>query len=169
MGNNIEIERKFIIKLPKLDLLRSLSAFTESEIVQIYLESDKTRTRRIRSRISGGTATYTKTEKIRIDEMSAIENEEEIDGERFLLLEKSTRKGSRPIKKKRLTFEFSGRIIELDIYPEWTRTCIMEIELASRDEIIDLPPFIEVVREVTGNKAYSNSSMSEHFPEEEKI
>jgi CYTH domain-containing protein len=42
----------------------------------------------------------------------------------------------------------------------------MEIELRSRDETVNIPDFIEIISEVTGNKKYSNAAMSENFPEE---
>ena len=56
--------------------------------------------------------------------------------------------------------------MEIDVYPEWKSTCIMEIELESEDEVPSLPDFIRVVKEVTADRRFSNHSMSKSFPEE---
>ena len=42
----------------------------------------------------------------------------------------------------------------------------METELESREEEVEFPSFIEILREVTGDKAYSNAAMSRTFPAE---
>jgi len=42
----------------------------------------------------------------------------------------------------------------------------METELPSEDTNTDIPPFIKIIKEVTGIKAYSNASMSRAFPNE---
>ena len=47
---NLEIERKYIIKMPPLDLLRSQPEHTESDILQIYLTHEAGETHRIRRR-----------------------------------------------------------------------------------------------------------------------
>ena len=48
-------------------------------------------------------------------------------------------------------------------------TAIMETELDSREKQVKIPSFIEILREVTGDKAYSNAGMSRRFPEEDKL
>ncbi len=169
MKKSVEIEKKYIIKLPDLEALKKEPSYTESEIVQIYLEAKKGRTHRVRSRAADGATVYTETEKVRIDAMSAFEDEREIDRERFLELSGRMRAGSRPIAKRRITVGYGELLLEIDVYPEWKNTCIMEIELPCRELEVSIPPFIEVVEDVTGDAAYSNSSMSYSFPEERSI
>ena len=55
---------------------------------------------------------------------------------------------------------------EIDIYPNWKRTCIMETELPSKEHSVTFPPYIRIIKEVTGEKQYSNVSMSHSFPSE---
>ena len=45
----------------------------------------------------------------------------------------------------------------------------MEIELESRDEDAEIPSFIKMLYEVTGEKRYSNAKMAEDFPPEPEI
>jgi CYTH domain-containing protein len=54
----------------------------------------------------------------------------------------------------------------VDIYPEWTRSCILETELVSRDTDVKMPTFISIIGEVSGDKRYTNASMAEEFPKE---
>jgi CYTH domain-containing protein len=42
----------------------------------------------------------------------------------------------------------------------------METELEYRDEEVILPSFIKILREVTGDRSYSNAGMAESFPPE---
>ena len=163
---NLEIERKYIIEMPSaLDMSR-MQDYTSSEITQIYLESSPHVTHRVRKREYSDKTEYTETKKIRVDRMSAIEEESKISEKEFSTLSENIRKGSRPLAKCRHTFLYSGQIFEIDVYPEWKKSAIMETELSSREEQVIFPSFIRVIKEVTGERAYSNSAMSTAFPEE---
>lgn len=162
----IEIERKFIIERPSLELLSTLDGYTESDIVQTYLSSEMRVTHRIRARSSEGVTVYTETKKTRVDKLSAIEEEREIDKVEYERLAALIAEGTRPIIKKRIILPHGKWLLEIDIYPEWTRTAILEVELASREEKPTFPDFIRVLTEVTGDKRYSNAGMSRAFPEE---
>ena len=76
-------------------------------------------------------------------------------------------KGASPLWKIRRTFSLGGLVYELDYYDAWEKSCIMEVELPSESEKLAIPPFITVVRDVTGDKRYSNHSMAHLFPKEE--
>lgn len=162
----IEIERKFVIRMPDLTTLRSQKDYTLSEILQIYLPSGQGETRRVRRRTFDNRTLYIETKKIRIDNMSSEEIEREIEKEEFDILASSPLEGTTPIHKTRHTFIYEGQLFEIDVYPEWQSTAIMETELEARDTMVKLPKFIEIVKEVTGHSSYSNASMSRSFPKE---
>ena len=166
---SIEIERKYVIMMPDFEVLKSQKGYSASEILQIYLKSETGITHRVRRRLFFERVEYTETKKIRLDKMSAIEDECEISPERFDELIKNVKEGTRPILKVRHVFDFDGFCFELDVYPEWKHTCIMEVELESADVNFEIPPFIKVVEEVTGRKEYSNFSMSRNFPPEKNV
>ena len=123
-------------------------------------------THRIRSRIYPDRAVYTETKKVRIDKMSAYEDECEISESEFFEKSKKMDTATRPIIKTRYTFLYNGVTVEIDVYPEWKRCAIMEIELEKREESVEIPDFIEIIRDVTGDKAYSNAAMARAFPTE---
>lgn len=164
--NNVEIERKYIIKKPDFFTLSLCDEYTESEILQIYLPSEQGETRRIRRRVYENQTVCTETKKIRIDNMSSTEIEREISSLEFKKLAENIKEGTSPIIKSRHTFVFCGQLFEIDVYPQWQHTAIMETELDSRDKQVIIPGFIEIICEVTGQKAYSNASMSKEFPKE---
>lgn len=163
----VEIEKKYIIKMPAIFKLSAEDGYTESRILQIYLPCDAGQTRRIRSREQSGVTTYTETRKIRIDEMSSTEIEREISNAEFDSLADSILEGTRPISKTRYTFIYKNQLFEIDVYPEWEHTAIMETELDSRERTVEFPDFIEIVKDVTGDKSYSNRGMSHIFPKEQ--
>ena len=166
---NLEIERKYIIEKPSIDKMRECGSYTSSDIVQIYLDAERGVTRRIRSRAyADGVVQYFETEKRRVDEMSSEEREREITKAEFDNLSLQIAENSRPIIKTRHTFDYLGQTFEIDVYPEWHTTCIMETELPSRDTAVEMPDFIRIIREVTGDRRYSNATMSREFPEEMK-
>ena len=166
MSNQIEIERKYVIKKPSLDVIREKDGYTESAIVQIYLSSEEGVTRRVRKRSFPSRVIYTETKKTRIDSVSSYEEEREISEAEFLTLSRNVKEGTRPVIKTRYTFLFCGVTFEIDVYPDWEKTAIMETELENRETCAAMPDFIEIVSEVTGDRRYSNASMAHAFPDE---
>ncbi len=163
MSASVETERKYIIKKPS-------SAFLDKcehlDIIQIYLASEPGVTHRVRRIVKGEDVKYVETEKRRISALSCIEDEREISKAFFDELSLKIREGSRPINKKRYKYPYLGHILEIDVYPEWQSLAIMEIELSSEGEKYSFPEEISVVREVTGEVGFSNSALSESFPDE---
>ena len=166
---NVEIERKYIIAMPTVAELAKLEGYSESRILQTYLCSDEGVTRRVRRREFAGEIKHYETLKARIDRVSAVEREREISAEEYELLLAEIADGTRTIEKTRYTFPYRGHVVEIDVYPEWKRTAILETELPTRDEVAELPAFIKVIREVSGIKGYSNAAMSRSFPPEDEI
>lgn len=169
MPKGIEIERKYIIYMPDTELLSAFRGYTVSRITQTYLKSDDGSTLRVRKREYGDHTSYTETRKIRIDKMSVEELEREITEEEYISLLKNAREDSAPITKTRHTFEYMGHTVEVDVYPQWKNTCIMETELESRDEEVTYPSVIKILCEVTGDKRYSNAGMAREFPVEPEV
>ena len=162
----IEIERKFVIEMPDTSALSMLEGYTASDIDQTYLSSMPHVTRRVRARKYRDRTVYTETKKVRIDKMSAFEDERELTEDEYSTLLGDIAPGTVTLRKTRHTFPWCERIIEIDVYPNWQRSCILEVELSSMQEEIILPGFIKVISEVTGDKRYSNASMSREFPDE---
>lgn len=162
---NIEIERKFLIKLPDTVALASIEGSSVREIVQTYLHTDGAE-RRIRKIVEDGAVTYIYTEKMRVPgaEISRYEDEREITSGEYAALYKEA---ATELSKVRYSFPYAGRVIEIDVYPDevggelFRGRAILEIEMESEDENLSIPDFIDVIREVTGEKEYSNKRLAE--------
>ena len=163
---HIETERRFLIKMPAEELLSELGG---DEIEQIYLESEEGQTERVRRREGHGRVTMTHTVKRRIGDISAVEEEHIITAAEFSALREKIESGTRPVLKTRYVLPYRGHDFEIDVYSEWRGVAVMEVELADEDEEFDIPPAIEVVKEVSGDRSLSNHSLSRRMPEEEEI
>ena len=159
----IEIERKFLIEMPELSLLENMEACRKVTIEQAYFQTKEDGKFRIRKRGSGEQAVYIKTVKKKLNEMSRIEIEEEIPREEYdrLLLEKNGMFGI--IVKDRYCFVSGSQYFELDVFPFWTDRAVLELELLSEDQSFTLPDIVKPIKEVTNDKNYKNSVLSQRY------
>ena len=164
----IEIERKYVIKMPEVAILQAQPSYRRYEILQTYISSLPGVTRRVRSLSFGNITKYIETVKVRIDHMSSTEVEQELTESEYLERLALKLPDTTPIKKTRHTLLYEGQLFEIDVYPQWTSTAIMETELKDRDVQVKFPDFLHILAEVTGDKSYSNASMSRSFPTELK-
>lgn len=161
--NELEIERKFLIRMPDIALIESQNGCKKVEIEQTYL-LDRTRIRRWNE---DNKTVFIKTFKEKINELVRIEKESEISKEEYdaLLISKDPDRNT--ISKTRYRFPFAKKLIEIDIFPFWNDRAFLEIELESEDDNFEIPPFIEVIKEVTFDKRYRNSALAKEIPNDE--
>ncbi len=161
-----EIERKYLISMPDPDYLQENASPTE--IVQTYLLPPAPHINaRVRKRGREGDWTYTHTEKTRLSDLRRIENERRISREEYETLLQSADPDRNVIQKTRWVLPWRGQNFEIDIFPFWTDRALMELELEDEAQVIELPPRIRVLREVTADHRYLNSSLSKTIPYEE--
>ena len=157
----MEIERKYLIARPDLQMLEQMPNCERVDIVQTYLKSDDpSEERRIRQRGSNGNYIYFMTRKRKATGIKRVEIEERLSQEEYISLIVEADPAYRPIHKERYCLSANGLYYEIDIYPEWKDKAIMEIELHSEDQEIVFPDEIDVIREVTGDPAYSNHELA---------
>ena len=170
MNDNIEIERKYVIKMPDVQRLRAMAGYDSSQITQAYLAcEDDGVTERVRMRKYPEQTLFYHTVKRRIDKTSCIEDEEQISAGEYsaLLLRRDTSRAV--IEKTRHSFPFGGFTVEIDEYVGWKNIAVMEIELPSREIEPPIPSFIEALFEASGKYELSNAGLSAHFPTEDEV
>ena len=155
-----EIERKYLIKYPDLKILESSPYCKKIDIIQTYLLSDGDEEVRVRQSGINGEYTYTKTSKKKITGLKRIEVEKRISKDESLnyLMQADTSK--KQIRKTRYRFVYKNQYFEIDVYPFWKDKAIMEIELKDEDQKIEVPKFVNVIKEVTEDDEYKNSSLA---------
>ena len=162
-----EIERKFIIKYPDLDLLERLENCSKVEIIQTYLHSEKPgEETRVRQRGRGGQYIFTETIKKRVSELKRVETERRLSQAEYLSLLMNADTALRQIRKTRYCLSFSNQYMEIDIYPFWNRQAVLEVELSDENQEIVFPEFLKVLRDVSGEGMYENRSLAENVPDE---
>ena len=162
---NLEIERKFLIKMPDIKMLEVLPDIGIADITQTYTTVGV----RLRKWTEQGRTTYIKTVKKHLSDLTRIEEESEISAEEYnsLMLLADPERNS--LTKTRYRYPFKGKLIEIDVFPFWERQAFCEIELKGEDEEFSLPDFIEVIKEVSADKAYRNYALTKNIPKEENF
>lgn len=162
----LEIERKFLIKKPNIQLLESLPNCKKVEIIQTYLQSIENEETRIRQRGNLGSYIYTITTKKQLSNATRQETEKRISQKEYLTLLNNADTTLHQVRKTRYCLMENNTYFEIDIYPFSQNTAICEVELCEKDEKIVFPSFIEPIKEVTDNKSYSNRALAENIPDD---
>ena len=164
MNSPIEIERKFLIRMPDTSLLSSIDGCRVMNMEQTYLLCESGKNSRVRRIEENGKVRFVKTTKQRISTISCYENEIEISAEQYANELKRSDIDKTPIIKTRYAFPFGEYTVEIDIYPFWNDRAILEIELSDENESIDVPDFIEVIKEVSDDAKYKNTNLAKSIP-----
>ena len=164
--NNYEIEKKFVIKYPDLDFLKSVPGTEYSDIEQIYLLNEEGFSERIRKRGKDGNFRYYHTLKKPVTDMTRIEEEREISKDEYNELKKKACPELNIIYKTRYCIDYKGHTLEIDVFPFWKNQAFLEIELSDESEIYEIPDYLEMVADVTSDKKYTNHALAKSIPNE---
>lgn len=172
MANNtkIEIERKFLVKFPK-----SWSALAElfdgiidvKRIVQTYLKPEPgEQAGRVRKTVEGltgdtDTVYHFNQKKPTGDTGSHEETEFEISEKEYQKYMKNSNPEKCSVEKTRFVFNWHDQVFELDLFKGHLKgLAILEIELDHKDDPVEIPEFLPVVKEITKDKRYSNYDLA---------
>jgi CYTH domain-containing protein len=170
--HKIEIERRWLIKLP-LSETAEIEVKNEPDaparIQQTYLTSNDGSVRRVRFvevDIWGVKMRphYIETTKKLIERGVNDEVENDLtEGEYQLkLLERDP--DHITINKTRYHLHYKSHLFELDLFEDsWEGLAILELELKSKDETFELPPYLNIDREITMEDGWSNFDLSKRF------
>ena len=157
MSPHFEIERKYLIRYPALPIPGEVSC---EGIEQAYLQTPPDVSERVRERAGR----YYHTVKLRVSGARCEEREEEITHADYLGYLERRDPACAVIKKVRRVFLYENQTFELDLYPFWNDRAILEIELANELDPVVIPPFIQVIREVTDDGRYKNHFIAQAIP-----
>lgn len=158
-----EIERKSLIEHPDIALLEKQPNCQKVEIIQTYLHSDENKEIRIRQRGAQGSYIYFKTVKKYVTPTTRVEMEERLSEKEYLKLLMEADTSMHQIRKTRYCLSENGQYFEIDLYPFWKDQAIVEIELLSEEQEIQLPGFLHVIKEVTDDDSYKNASLARRY------
>jgi adenylate cyclase len=145
----VEIERKFLVTGDGW----KASATGSKPVLQGYLCTGPPTA--VRVRIAGESANINIKHATLDIERAEFEYPIPLDDARALLRLVQ----GEPVEKTRHLVPFAGKLWEVDVFEGANQGLVVaEIELASREESFELPPWIS--REVSGNPRYLNTSLS---------
>ena len=160
-----EVERKFLIEYPDIGRLESMPNCQKVEIVQTYLKVTAKEERKVRRRGQGGHFIYGETIKRRVNERKRIAVERRISKDEFKTITEDVSRTLGEIRKDRYCLTCNSQYFKIDVYPFWKNKAIVDIELLHEDDPIVFPDEIRVIREVTGDRRFKNSSLAVKRPE----
>ena len=144
MNEPLEIERKWLIEYPSVDMMKNMTDYDYSEIEQTYTNyMEHSVYGRIRKRGKKGNYKFYKTFKKKITNLTRVEYEDEITEEEY----------------NKIIYE--GLKYEIDVFPFWNDRAFMECEVNSEDAKIPIPPCVKVIKEVTDDSRYTNSNLAQ--------
>ncbi len=155
----LEIERKFLVVDFSVSQLPPHAV--GSDIVQTYLVGPINEVERVRARGQDGQWVYTHTIKEFRGHGVAVERERIVSRAQYedLLVRRDLQK--HPIHKTRYCFVHDGQYCELDVFRGHLQDrVLLEIEVASLEQTVLLPPYLSIVEEVTTQKGYANSALA---------
>ena len=159
----LEIEKKLLIRMPDLEWIKQNTNCKIAKISQTYLGRAKNGYgNRVRRMTINGKTKFYHTSKKSISDMTRIELEKEITQNEYNAYLLKRVKG-KTLYKTRYIVYMNNLKYEIDVYPFWHETAILEIELKDEKQKYEIPDFIEVIGDVTGNIDYSNSSLARKY------
>jgi CYTH domain-containing protein len=153
--------RKFLIRKPSEEDFQRITAAERSDILQTYLTSEPGKERRVRQRGNDGIWVYTMTTKTEgHGAVSKIETEHRITEREYINLLMEADTSVHQIRKTRWCVPYESAYFEIDVFPFSDEYAVLEVELVTKEDEFEFPSFIEVIREVTDDKAYRNKSLA---------
>lgn len=170
MGTQLEIERKFLVQFPiswgnLAELFDGLKDV--KRISQTYLEPEgKDPSARVRKTVEGLTGetetVYHYNQKKYVQPGVHEETEHEISKSQYEKYLKKAHSDKVAVEKTRFVFDYHNQIFELDIFKGPLKgLVILEIELKKKNQPVELPPFLKIVKEVTEDKKFTNFSLAD--------
>jgi CYTH domain-containing protein/thymidylate kinase len=154
----IEEERKYIVEVtaPLPD------DCIESDITQTYLKGYPNAEERLRKRCWGKKAVYVHTTKMKTAENEELVTERQINQNLYEIMLPLADPDRHTIRKQRSSFIWKGQYFEVDTYQDQLAgLVILETKGIAEGEELRLPPFLKIIKDITGQKEYYNYHLAE--------
>ncbi len=150
-------ERKYIVEktgeLPEDSI--------QSEITQTYLQGEPEAEIRLRKRCWGQKQVFVHTTKKKTSENEELVTERQINNSLYEMMLGLADPTRHTVHKIRNSFIWKGQYFEVDTYQDLLQgLVILETKGIAEGEPVKFPPFLKVVKEVTGNEDYYNYNLA---------
>ena len=149
-------ERKYVV-----ELVGEIPHCIESEITQTYLVAEPGCEVRLRRRAWQGKNVYVHTTKKNLANGEELVTERQIRSNLYQSLLQQADPYRQEIQKTRKSFIWKGQYFELDNFQRPVGgLMILETKGITEQEAVNFPPFIKVVKDVTGDAHYYNYNIA---------
>lgn len=149
-------ERKYVV-----ELVGEIPHCIESEITQTYLVAEPGCEVRLRRRAWQGKNVYVHTTKKNLANGEELVTERQIRSNLYQSLLQQADPYRQEIQKTRKSFIWKGQYFELDNFQRpVSGLMILETKGITKQEAVNFPPFIKVVKDVTGDAHYYNYNIA---------
>ncbi|MBM6991959.1 MAG: AAA family ATPase [Prevotella sp.] len=157
LAQPITEERKYIVEVSG-----EMPATIDSDITQTYLVAEPDSEVRLRKRLwANGKRVNVHTMKKAVGGNEQVETERQVSNALYESLLSQADPYRRTIHKKRRSFIWKGQYFELDTYLEQlSGIIILETKGITNTEDVNFPPFIKVVKDITGDRDYYNYNLA---------
>ena len=172
---NLEIERKFRLRAAPSAADLAAHGAVAKQIEQVYLlpagvpsgastaggsasAGDAERVRRLIA--ADGTTTYRHTLKHRVGPFAFDERETAIDESVWAEALRRADPARQRVRKMRYVIPHGTQHLEIDVFDQPAGLVVLEVELATEAEAVELPAWLGEWREVTDDPAYLNVNLA---------
>ena len=159
---NQKKQAKYLVSIKDCNLSEISKNGVTAYIEQYYLNSPNNEEKRIRMTILNGCPTYELTVYEKEDNKKILKSSKRIDKKIYDELKEFKLPSSSVIKKYRIYFTFMDTYMHLDLFTdgeEIEEFGYLEINL-NDEKIINIPPFISALKDVSSSPEYDNYSKS---------
>lgn len=153
----IEEERKYIVEITG----QLPEDSVESDITQTYLQGEPDAEVRLRKRSWGKKDVFVHTTKKKISTTEELVTERQINLSLYEMMLSLADPRRHPVHKHRQSFVWQGQYFQIDTFLDQLEgLVILETKGIAEGEPVKFPPFIRVIKEITGDEAYYNYNMA---------
>ncbi len=163
----IEIERKFRLRTAPGPAALAAHGAAAQRIQQVYLRTDRgagdgaLESERVRrTELPDGSVVCRRTKKRRVGAFTFDEVEDAISEAEWAAASARADPDTRAVRKTRYVVPHGGQALEIDVFDAPAGLVVVEVELGSEDEAVELPAWLGEWREVTGDPRYFNASLA---------
>ncbi len=152
LPQQIEEERKYIV-----EVTGELPECNTTEITQTYLTAEPGCEIRLRQKKSFDNVVNIHTTRKRLSAKEEVVTERQVSNNLYENMLRQADPYRQPIQKVRKSFIWKGQFFELDTYSSPDEgLVILETKGIASHEDLHLPPFLKIVKDITGDKNYYN-------------
>lgn len=159
----IEVYKKYLVSIPDFESLKEKVNLTKVDMTRIYLLNEENENERsILQRGHFGDYAFYYTEKRHFDTFDRIEVERRLTKNEYVSLIGKADTRRKQINKTRYCFVWNNKYYELDVFEFWKDKAMLKVQLTDRDSEVEIPEFLQVIKDVSNNKNYTNYALAQN-------